>query len=819
MNNTHTVLASIASLLMLLVIAPQIGTSQTPIPEPAKPNIVFIMVDDGRYDEYRPTGAPSWAEMPAIERIVNEGVNFTKVYAPTPMCAPSRASIYTGLYAHQHKVENNNYDFSDSLVTITQLLQEQGYYMGFFGKYGQGFGQPTEFDFFVNMTEDEYINTYYMVNGVNTFHSQHSTTVLGNYVQDFLDSAQVHNDKPFALFFFPFAPHPPNTVQTAYKHIYNEFEVNLPPSWEAYTSLYPNYYYEATSNWIKDSAATVEFIKDRLACLKGVDDVVGDIFAHLDEQALTDSTFILYTSDNGYISGEHRMRAKVYALEESFHVPMFVKYPPWFDDSIVIEDEIIELIDIPTTFLDLINVPNAYGFEGHSLKLLAEPDTMRKYARYEYGGDDDPGDTGFDVPDLRGLRSFDHLYVRAECDCYMEEFYDFSVDPYQQTNQILNPDYQQTIQHYRMLLDSSLLAVEDTALLDIRTCGLVGVYEIEDSIDQDCNGLIDDNLELKNWYQDLDADLFGNIDSLIISVYPVSGYVLDSTDCNDANPLINPSEIDYCDGIDNNCDAIYDDFVVIPIVSPSNPVFFCAGGSQNLTSTPELEGFSPHWYLNGIAIAGATNYTYNANNSGNYSVKFTAPGGCITESAPTVITEFVVIKPKVKNSSLSNDLTINNPVRLSVKKVIGHYYQWYYNDFIIWGATSNKFNAGLPGNHKCEVIDLNGCSSTSKNFLVIQTLKEGSGEIPYFNDAEIKLFPNPTSGNFTLQFASTSIYSGEAQIRILNILGAEIYSQTSNVISGAVYQELILNNSIGAGIYIVELQVGDQKWKQQLVVQ
>ena len=67
-------------------------------------------------------------------------------------------------------------------------------------------------------------------------------------------------------------------------------------------------------------------------------------------------------------------------------------------------------------------------------------------------------------------------------------------------------------------------------------------------------------------------------------------------------------------------------------------------------------------------------------------MKFTAPAGCITESLPTVITEFVVKKPKVKNSSLTNNLTINNPVKLSVKKVIGHTYQWYYNDVINLGT-------------------------------------------------------------------------------------------------------------------------------------
>jgi N-acetylglucosamine-6-sulfatase len=814
---THTRLSFLSIVTAILSMSSPYCFAQSP--EADKPNIIFIMVDDGRYDEYRPTGAPDWFEAPNIERIANEGVNFTRTYAPTSMCGPSRASIYTGLYAHQHKAENNNYAFTDSLAKIGQILHDQGYYTGFFGKYGQGFGQPHEFDFFINTTEDDYELTTYNLNGTPTFYYSHNTDVLSNFINGFFDSIQVHNDQPFAIFFFPFGPHPPNTPQNEYLTLYEGMDVNYPIATDQYSSLYPEYYYEATSNWTKDSIKTVEFLIDRFEVLKGIDDVVGELFNYTDSLGITDSTLYLYTSDNGYIAGEHGMRAKVLPIEESIHVPMFVRYKPWFNDSIVMDNDLVELIDIPSTILDLIGVEDTFGFEGHSLRLIAEPDTLRKFARYEFGGDDDPGDTGFDVPDIRGIRSFDHLYTRAECNCYEEEFYDFSSDPFQQTNQILNPEYQELINYFRNVLDSMLIAVDDTFLIDTRDCALIGAYEIEDGIDQDCNGLIDDGIFLKNWYQDLDEDNFGNIDSMIVNLYPVPGYVLDSTDCNDANALINPSQTDYCDGIDNNCDAVFDDIVVTPLVSPSAPVFFCAGGSQTLTATPVIPGFTAHWYLNGISIAGATAFTYNATNSGNYSVKFTAPAGCITTSLPTVITEFVVKKPKVKNSSLSNNLTINNPVKLSVKKVIGQTYQWYYNDVIIWGATSNKFNAGLPGNHKCTVVDLNGCSSTSKNFLVIQTFKEGPEEIPYLHDAEILLFPNPATDNFTLEFTSNSEFFGEGRISIKNMLGAEIFTQNTTVMSGAVYQEVNLNTKIASGIYIVELQIGDQKWKQQLVVQ
>ncbi|MBP9797142.1 MAG: T9SS type A sorting domain-containing protein [Chitinophagales bacterium] len=81
------------------------------------------------------------------------------------------------------------------------------------------------------------------------------------------------------------------------------------------------------------------------------------------------------------------------------------------------------------------------------------------------------------------------------------------------------------------------------------------------------------------------------------------------------------------------------------------------------------------------------------------------------------------------------------------------------------------------------------------------------------------LFPNPATDNFTLEFTSNSEFFGEGRISIKNMLGAEIFTQNTTVMSGAVYQEVNLNTKIASGIYIVELQIGDQKWKQQLVVQ
>src|SRR5205085_10651139 len=101
-----------------------------------KKNILLFLLDDARYDEFSPNGAPSWFVTPGITRIANEGVNFKLTIPTTSQCSPSRACIYTGLYPHLNGTEKNGDTLDLSLITIQQILTDNGYYTGFIGKYG-----------------------------------------------------------------------------------------------------------------------------------------------------------------------------------------------------------------------------------------------------------------------------------------------------------------------------------------------------------------------------------------------------------------------------------------------------------------------------------------------------------------------------------------------------------------------------------------------------------------------------------------------------------------------------------------------------------
>ncbi len=1002
--------------------------AQLPAIDSSKPNIAFIMVDDGRYDEYRNTGGPEWFIAPAIERIANEGVNFTRTYAPTPICGPSRESIYTGLYAHQHGAETNSSIYDTSLLTIMDILNNEGYYTGIIGKYAAGDNYPTDFDFsFINTQENNYSNITYQFNGVSTFVGGHETDVYNAYIQRFLDSAQVH--PPFALFFFPNAPHPPNLPRPVDDHIYDGMPIDLPPNFSPFTTLYPDYYYGWTTTWEKDSADTKQFRINRYECLIGVNMNVQTIFNYLDGHGITDQTMVVYSSDNGYQIGEHLMRAKAYPLETSIHVPLFVRYPPWFEDSTVIENELIELVDIPSTFLDLINAHDTFGFEGYSLHELAGSDTLRRYVRYEIAR---LNEAAFDVPQIRGLRGFNHLFVSSDCDCYSEELYDLVNDPQENTNQILNPNYDAVAKRFRAVLDSMMLAVDDIIVPVPNHCKLKGAYEIPDLVDNDCDGLVDDSLYAFVKYRDQDGDGFGCSDSSLIafvtpfgfadnnydcndhdgSLYPGkeetcdgidndcdgltdeadpdivdariwyadndldgygnvfyplaacnepagyvltfgdcddenaviltgsieicngfdddcngltddddpgvadqtifytdadgdgygnaflpvllceirSGYVADATDCNDENPVIfggsaeicdgidnncnglvddddplitgqtlwyidvdadgygnsflshlscnlpfgyvsvggdcndlvatvHPGNYDYCDLIDNDCDGSLDEDIVIPVLTTSGPTTFCNGSFITFTAAPVIAGFTYQWYKDGALIGTAHNSTYSTAKSGTYKVRFTGPMGCVTESATISITVLSSPAPTISNTSASNDLCINTPVKLSTKNKAGSTYQWYKGSSLLAGETTNKLNVSIVGNFKVKQTDVNGCFGYSAAFPVIYGCKDfepDDDEIE--NPGEFKLFPNPTSGLTNIVIRADEEFSAAAVIEIKNMLGENVFSDDAEFINGEMIAQLNLNSEIAKGVYLITIRSGQVKFYKQLII-
>ncbi|MDW8394420.1 MAG: sulfatase-like hydrolase/transferase [Chitinophagales bacterium] len=424
-------------------------------------NIILYVLDDARYDAFTVNGGPSWFSTPAITSLATEGVNFKLSIPTTSQCSPSRASLYTGVYAHIHGVEKNGDAMNAGVPLVQQILKDHGYHTGFVGKYGQYLGDPQGFNWWATSDGNVFEDASYRINGKDTIISGHISDVYQQLALDFLNS--VPSGKRFALFFFTRVPHEPTTPRPADAALYTGEVLPFPSNFSFYTNNYPSFY--TSGIWSADSAAARDKILKTFQSLAGAEANVAALLDWLNGKGLKDSTLFMLTSDNGYLLGEHKLKEKILALEESIRVPLFVRYPKWFAPGTVVSQSITANIDLPLTMLELAGIPNIYGMQGLSLKSQATGTETRTKFFYQ---------TGWDpyYAKLRALRTLSDIFIRSYCKTTCEEFYDLTTDPRQNSNQIFNPAYATLIAQRKVTLDS-LRAVFGDYTPSKKTCSLV----------------------------------------------------------------------------------------------------------------------------------------------------------------------------------------------------------------------------------------------------------------------------------------------------------------------------------------------------------
>jgi N-acetylglucosamine-6-sulfatase len=437
-------------------------TFTTLSPNPVERNILFVMLDDARFDEFAPNGAPSWFVTPAITRIASEGVNFKLMIPTTSQCAPSRACIYTGLYPHTNGVTKNGDVMDPSFIVVQQVLKDNGYYTGFVGKYGQFLGTPVGFDYWATSDGDIYNNALYTINGVDTAINGSIIDIYPQLAKDFLNS--VPEGKSFALFYFPRAPHLPTVPRTVDSLLYLNEKIPYPENYKFYKNNYPSFY--ADHKWVTDSLVIDSMKRLRFQTIKGTDDNVDSLLTLIETHGKLDSTLIIFSSDNGYLLGEHKLNEKILALEESIRLPLFMRYPKWFSSGSTVTNQIASNLDIATTLLDFAGITNTFGFQGLSLHKLYTGETNRKSLLYESGYDPN-------TAKLRAVRTLTDIFIRSYCKTTCEEYYNLVADAKQDSNLIFKAEYQTIIAAERILLDS-LRTVYDDITPSNKTCSLVG---------------------------------------------------------------------------------------------------------------------------------------------------------------------------------------------------------------------------------------------------------------------------------------------------------------------------------------------------------
>lgn len=437
------------------------GPSTSPVaktPSAEQPNIIVVMVDDLRWDEYGAAGHP-FLQTPNIDRIAAEGVTFRNAFTTTPICSPARGSFLTGQYIHTNGIIDNTDRSARSheMPTFPQGLQRAGYETAFIGKWHMGNDHSPRpgFDYWVAMPgQGEAIDPELDENGTLTRVEGYVTDLITDRAIGFIEQER---DSPFFLFLAHKALHPnirqldDGSTATLSRSGFIPAERHEGMYADAEVPRRPNAYVVPTDKPAlmrplegvrpigPESGTPDRTVIGRLEMLTATDDSLGRILAALEAMGELDNTMIVFTSDHGYFNAEHGLSGeRRLAYEETIRIPLLVRYPPLAPAGAT-RDEMTLIIDLAATFLDLAGEPPDDSLHGASLVPVLDGSVTdwRDAFLVEYFSD-----TVF-----RRIRNMGYQAVRTERYKYihyleldnMDELYDLEADPYELDNIIDDP--------------------------------------------------------------------------------------------------------------------------------------------------------------------------------------------------------------------------------------------------------------------------------------------------------------------------------------------------------------------------------------------
>jgi N-acetylglucosamine-6-sulfatase len=435
------------------------------LPDGPRPNIVVVVVDDLRWDEFGAAGHP-YVRTPHIDRLAAEGTWFTNAFHAVPLCSPNRASLLTGQYPSRHGIIDNvaRNLASHRLQTFPRALHEHGYETAFIGKWHMG-NDPTPrpgFDYWVGLPgQGRTVDPELFEDG--------RLHVVPGYVTDLLTDravafiAQPH-DRPFLLYLAHKAVHPdarqlddgsldrthPSAYIPAPRHR-GRYEremfarrpnvVASPEDLDGKPALRRALDYRASADVTRDFGGTLdpgtseETIRRRAEMLLAVDEGLGRIFDALAAAGVLDQTVVVFTSDNGFFFGEHGLSLeRRLPYEESIRNPLLLRYPPLAPAGQRL-GQLVLSVDLAPTMLDLARVPIGDHIQGRSLVPLLRRDEpeWRQSVLVEFYTYENPMPWLVDM-DYRALRTERHKYVHWMQHPDLDELYDLAVDPYEMRN-------------------------------------------------------------------------------------------------------------------------------------------------------------------------------------------------------------------------------------------------------------------------------------------------------------------------------------------------------------------------------------------------
>lgn len=446
---------TIALLALAFLVTSPIILYSNPKPDPKKPNIVFILVDQWRAQATGYAGDKN-VITPNIDRLALSSINIKNAISGMPVCTPFRASLMTGQYPLTHGIFMNDVMLDTSRTTLAKVYAKNGYNTGFIGKWhidGHGRssyipeGRRQGFQYWkaLECTHDYNHSAYYSGNSEKKLHwdgydALAQTDDACIYIKD-----QARKPNPFLLFISMGPPHDPyQTAPEKYREMYEDKQIVIDKN-------VPGEFREKVK---KD-------LKGYYSHITAIDDGIGKIWQSLKDAGIEDNTIIVFTSDHGDLLGAHGSWNKQQPYEESIRVPFLLHYPAVFGTKGRTSPVLLNSPDIMPTLLGLTNIQVPGSVEGTDFSGVLQGKKKDKIAHTLISCVQPFGQWSRKIggKEFRGIVTTRYTYVRDLNGPWL--FFDNIKDPLQLNNLLSHPEYSTVEKDLDKLLQKTLRQRKD----------------------------------------------------------------------------------------------------------------------------------------------------------------------------------------------------------------------------------------------------------------------------------------------------------------------------------------------------------------------